>query len=135
MPTITVVNGYKTNWNQYAISKVDKQGNTIKTIRYYIGRKNKKLNLNESPLANKFKLKNYNKKSREQVISLHKDSLNSYLLHKSSNVYRIIYKLAQYYLLGWNIELVCYCAPLKCHGDSIKEAILTLAEEIKNLSK
>jgi hypothetical protein len=28
------------------------------------------------------------------------------------------------------LELVCYCAPLRCHGDSVREAILRLRGDV-----
>jgi len=42
-----------------------------------------------------------------------------------------LFRLANLYLEGNNIVLTCCCAPLPCHGDVIKAAIIWIAAKLE----
>lgn len=72
-------------------------------------------------------------RSREEAISSYKAWLminlkEPHLRERHPNIYRAINQLIVAHKRGEDINLVCYCAPLPCHGDVIKE-IVENAEE------
>jgi hypothetical protein len=78
----------------------------------YIGR--------PSVLGNRFKM--YDERERKWVVNQYRDWLrNEWLLQTS--VRRELEALAERVRDGECIALQCFCAPLACHGDVIKEAI------------
>ena len=52
-----------------------------------------------------------------------------------SKIRKEIERLTVNYLKGKNIRLYCCCAPLPCHGDVIKKAIIWLSTEVENKRK
>lgn len=78
----------------------------------YIGR--------PSLLGNPFKLSNENENEREEVIYKYSEYLN-----KSAAVCREINRLIDIVKSGQKIRLICFCYPKACHGDVIRNLILT----------
>lgn len=110
---ITILNGYKDGWT--GINKV------------YIGRRNKELKLNRSPLANPFSINIDG--DRETVIKKFRAWLDKSIeavekQDKNLPEVRELARLVRMHLNEEDIHLVCYCAPKDCHGDVIKEYIV-----------
>ena len=85
--------------------------------RVYVGR--------PSPLGNPFPMRK--ESERNQVCDQYLDWLRTQ--YKENPAVRA--KL--HWLAGLAkrqpVELVCYCAPLRCHADSIKAAVLAIAKQ------
>lgn len=92
------------------------------TVRVYIGR--------PSPLGNKFSIGRDG--SRAEVISKHRNDLPTELKHPT--VKRALMDIISALKEGVNVELVCFCAPLACHGDNLKELIDLHMEQVRNSS-
>ncbi len=93
---------------------------TTKTDKYiYIGRYNKSINANKSLLANPYKINSLN--SRESVLQKYKEWLFKNIEMKTQVYDYLCYlqKLSK----TQDIVLGCWCKPLDCHGDIIKEII------------
>lgn len=101
--------------NYYKIGKI------VDSDSVYIGRENKQKGLKGSPFANPFPINEDN--DRNQVISKFKN-----YFFNEINEGRIT-KEELLKLKGK--KLVCFCAPLPCHGDIIKQAVelLSINEE------
>ena len=84
----------------------------------YIGRTNPRRKLKGSPLANNFKVKEY---GREGCIQKYKEWLNQ--LPKTSKQWELIDELKSRHQEGEDLTLLCWCNPLPCHGDILKEII------------
>lgn len=85
---------------------------TYKGEGIYIGR--------PSVLENPFRLRIDG--NREEVIELFRD----YAIAKSKNednFYFALFVIADAIRMGKTIHLVCWCAPLPCHGDVIREMV------------
>lgn len=83
----------------------------------YIGR--------PSPLGNPYKITD--SKSRDDVI----DAYERYLIggyESDGRIQRAINDLVEKYLAGEEINLLCFCAPRRCHGEVIREFVEKLAE-------
>lgn len=88
------------------------------TSSTYIGR--------PSPLGNPYSIDANN--TRDDVIRGYEKYLpNAYL--KSEKVRKAIDSLVERYLRGEEINLLCFCAPRRCHGDVIKKFVIGLAEK------
>ncbi len=98
-----------------------KQSGFIGIDKIYIGRENKHYNLPCSPLANPF---NIGKKfTRETSLYNYKHWLLNSYKNKTSPSYKELIKLLNLYKENPNIKLVCWCKPLDCHGDVIKQVL------------
>lgn len=62
--------------------------------------------------------------SREDVCAKHK----AYLKDQIRNEEVSLQQLANLY----RKDLVCFCAPLKCHGDTLEQAAAWAVEQLKN---
>lgn len=92
----------------------------IGSNKIYIGRANKKLNLEGSILANPFIL---NKDGdRDEVVEKYRKWLNAEV-RKEGNVYRYLVNLARIHQSPDEFQLVCYCKPHSCHGDIVLRAL------------
>lgn len=92
--------------NKYRLPEVNSN-----TTRIYIGR--------PSPLGNKFSIGKDG--TREEVISKHRNNLAKDIKDPAikSALRDIINALKE----GIDVELVCFCSPLACHGDTLKELV------------
>ncbi len=90
----------------------------------YIGRRMDKLNLLASPLANPFPL-DPNRRREDQVGEI----LGKYRqwlwqqIKTRNNVYREICRIRNMVLKEQDVALLCWCAPLACHGDVVEVAV------------
>lgn len=91
--------------------------------RVYIGR--------PSPLGNPFVLKQHG--TRDQVIAKFRDHLVAQL--EAGNP-EIVNELARILRLGEQrpVELACFCQPAACHGDVIREVLLSRKDQILSLA-
>lgn len=67
--------------------------------------------------------------SREEVIRKYQEWLREEW-KKEGAVHKELLKLAHEYKSRGSLTLVCWCAPLPCHGDFIKHAIETLVAKM-----
>lgn len=86
----------------------------------YIGR--------PSPLGNPFTIGTDG--TREEVIAKYETWLKEQWVRGERAHYELK-RLIKMYLAGQDITLICWCAPLPCHGDVIKAAIIRISERIK----
>lgn len=105
---IRVTNGYKDGF--------------IGENKLYIGRYNDKLKLKSSPLSNPYWVSEARK--REEAIALYKRLIWQSIKRARDEgiIDGIMQELTRIAELD-NVELVCYCKPLPCHGDVIINAI------------
>lgn len=103
--------------NKYSLSNI-----LPNTIRIYIGR--------PAALGNSFSIGRDG--NREQVIYKHRSNLPNSL--KDPGVKRALIEIINALKKGVNVELVCFCAPLGCHGDNLKELIDLHMEQVGNSS-
>lgn len=85
----------------------------------YIGRRNARYELQRSPLANIFRIAP--DAPRREVIARYRDWLQDELRHPTAareELERLV-ALAQ---VG-DVQLMCWCAPQRCHGDVLKAII------------
>ena len=82
-----------------------------------------------------YKGANTSPKFREKSIAQFRQYLWAEMQKPESNVRKEIERLTANYLKNKNIRLYCCCAPLYCHGDVIKKAIIWLSTEIENKRK
>ena len=81
-----------------------------------------------SPLGNPFVIGKHG--TREEVIQLYKTWLELQIKPYGKEqwvntaVCNELNKIAQDYLDGNEVKLLCYCAPAKCHGEVIRDIIL-----------
>jgi hypothetical protein len=91
-------------------------------IKYVIDRTNK-------TLGNPYILRNkYNILERRNVIALYKEKLDRDCEQKGP-MYQELLKIIEQLKEGHDIALMCWCAPLPCHGDCIIEKIKEIAPE------
>jgi hypothetical protein len=95
-----------------------KHGATDEYIgREYIGR--------PSPLGNPFPLRR--ESERDEVIDKYAKWLNQKLTEKTNNAQKKeIVRLYKKLVANGELNLVCWCAPKKCHGDVIKNVLVGL---------
>ena len=80
-----------------------------------------------SPLGNPFKIDS--KTSRAMVIQQYREWLKGKLLtdNPTSKAFRI---LLEDYQKNGKLTLQCFCSPLQCHGEVIREFILEVSQGI-----
>lgn len=88
--------------------------------KIYIGRKNKSYKLKNSALSNPFLIGQDG--NRDEVIKKYCKWICEEVKKKGA-VYQELVKIAKRVKKGENIELVCWCKPLKCHGNVIKKCL------------
>lgn len=80
----------------------------------YIGR--------PSPLGNPFKMRNRSADERNRVCNLYAEWLTDQIHQDNESVLAELDRLANIALQG-DLILGCHCAPLRCHGDTIKRIL------------
>lgn len=116
-----LINTNETNLKKKALDKpievhhFFRLGKVIPEDGEYIGRSNKGFNLTRSLFANPFEMKDKSEEERTRVIAEFKDFLWQQI---SENKFTKKDLLA---LTGK--KLICWCAPLRCHGDVLKETV------------
>lgn len=108
--SVRVLNGYRDGWTG------DRS--------VYIGRCNAKLGLEESPLHNPFRIGGDG--DRDRVVARYADYLRDRLGGEVGglDIRAEIDRLREMARSG-GVDLVCYCAPRACHGDVIRDIILS----------
>lgn len=86
----------------------------------YIGRANARYGLPASPLANPFRLERG--QDRDMPIARYRTWLAHQMRLETSPARAEIWRLVEQARKG-NLTLLCWCAPLACHGDVVKEVI------------
>lgn len=74
-----------------------------------------------SPVGNPFPMKL--EKEREQVCEKYEEYFSKQILNESSDFYKYIALIERAHNKGFNINLWCWCAPLKCHAETIRRYI------------
>lgn len=93
--------------------------------KIYIGRNS--YQMKGSILGNKFSVKKY---GREGCIAKYKEWLWNEVKKGEGKVYDELVRIGEMMLDSKeNIELVCWCSPLGCHGDIIKSCIEWMIKE------
>ena len=93
----------------------------------YIGNAFRKYgyDLDASPLGNPYRLKNAKDAAeRQQVIASYRAWLLKQLTHLDNSQSQEIERLRALHDEGQDLTLLCWCSPLPCHGDVIKEILL-----------
>ena len=92
---------------------VNRTGKTIHGSAEYIGR--------PSPLGNPFKV---GPCTRDEAVEMYRQWLrHEWTLGEHSPARRELIRLAKLYKDRGHLKLMCYCAPQRCHGDIVAEAI------------
>lgn len=94
--------------------------------KLYIGRANKSYSLSGSVLQNKFALGRDG--TREEVIEKYRRWLWAEV-QKRGEVWQELVRIAQKVKAGETVQLVCWCKPLKCHGDVVKRCVEWMIRE------
>jgi hypothetical protein len=89
--------------------------------KIYIGRKNSKFSLSESPLANPFHIGKDG--SRDKVIEKYRKWLFEQIKNNNRVIMNELGKLAYLHTQKKVYYLTCYCKPKSCHGDVILDCI------------
>lgn len=98
-------------------------GKKIPENGFYIGRANSRLGLKGSIFANPFPMKDNSEDERNRVI----DEYESWIWNEIAEQ-----RISKEDLLSLNgKDLVCYCAPKKCHGDILKIIVKLLINNEK----
>jgi len=92
----------------------------------YIGRKC--YDYDESPLANPFRESVY---GREKCISMYRRWLWGKITSGDEEVTTELARLFQLSLQPEGVKLVCWCAPLPCHGDVIKSCLEWIQDSLE----
>lgn len=74
-----------------------------------------------NPLANPYAITKT--QNRQEVIMAFRKALDLDIRQRSGPRYQEICRIAQCVLDGQDVILMCWCQPLPCHGQVIKEAI------------
>lgn len=82
---------------------------------FYIGR--------GSALGNPFPIDDKNGQTRDVVIERYRSWLTHKINEENPTVLQALNKLAEISLRGDPVNLVCFCAPKRCHGDIIKRVV------------
>lgn len=104
MGTIIVVNKHHLSSNRYCTD----------TVRVPIHR--------GTPLGNPFPMENRSQEERNRVCNLYEEWIEPKLLDKGAEL-RQFEELLQIVRDGKDLELECFCAPKRCHGDTIKRLL------------
>ncbi|HHX2519694.1 DUF4326 domain-containing protein [Neisseria subflava] len=63
---------------------------------------------------------------RGNCISLYAEYLDKQLADTQSREYKIISRLVDELLKGYEIRLMCWCSPHPCHGDIIQDRVMRI---------
>lgn len=83
---------------------------------YYIGR--------GTPLGNPFVMKNYSDEERNRVCDEYDVWFNKQIENNNPKVMRELDKIIEILKRDGKIILGCFCAPKRCHGDTIKRYLM-----------
>ena len=111
MSRITVENIRKTTYDQNPQVK-----------QYYIG-KGSAMPYEGLGLGNPFTVEEH---GRGNCISLYAEYLDKQLADTQSREYKIISRLVDELLKGYEIRLMCWCSPHPCHGDIIQDRVMRI---------
>jgi hypothetical protein len=75
-----------------------------------------------TPLGNPFKMVSYNQKERDRVCDEYDTWVRAKLLEPGAELEQLM-TLVSLAKDGKDIELVCFCVPKRCHGETIKRLI------------
>jgi uncharacterized phage-like protein YoqJ len=75
----------------------------------------------ESPVGNPFPMKL--ETEREQVCEKYEQYFSKQMLDETSELHKYVTLMEKVYNEGDNINLWCWCAPLRCHAETIKKYI------------
>ena len=92
----------------------------------YIGRYNSSYGLDPSPLANRYRTKQYG--SLKIVLEKYKQWIFSVYACKEGPAYEELMRLVELHRQGKDIKLACWCKPKACHGDIIKQVVEFIVE-------
>ena len=107
-----------------------KQHGFVGENKIYIGRANKSLGLESSPLANPYKIGADG--NRAEVIALYRKWLWKKIVvgHNNPNeTFKELFSISHRVNNGEKIQLSCYCKPLDCHGDVVVKCINWIVSE------
>lgn len=107
-----------------------KQDGFIGKNKIYIGRANKSLGLEGSPLANPYKVGADG--TRSEVIALYRTWLWNKIVigyNNPNETFEELFSIARRVKNGETIEFSCYCKPLDCHGDVLVACINWIISE------
>lgn len=107
-----------------------KQHGFVGQDKIYIGRANKSLGLEASPLANPYIIDVDG--NRDEVIQLYRQWLWNRLqigYNNPNDTFKELYSIAHKIKRGEKVKLTCYCKPLDCHGDILANCIEWIVSE------
>ena len=94
----------------------------------YIGRGSR--SNQESPLHNPFKMNDYSDNERNRVCDEYKEYFYNKMTEGTDEIFiQAVQDIANKYIAGEDVKLGCFCSPLKCHGDTIKNWIESCSEK------
>lgn len=74
-----------------------------------------------SPLGNLFHI--YGTMDRDYVCDMYEKWLNEKILEQDKDVLKELNRLHKIYKEKGELTLLCYCAPMRCHCESIKKVL------------
>jgi hypothetical protein len=80
-----------------------------------------------SVLRNPFPVAKY---GRDVCIDMHREDLKIKLINKDPEIINALNEIYELHTQGKVVNIICYCAPNPCHGDTLKSIIL--AKEKRN---
>lgn len=92
----------------------------------YVGRSMR--DIEGSVLGNPYKVKPHGSHERAESVELYRRWLWEHIRHGAGDVYEEVMRLKNLAAQG-DLTLVCWCAPLPCHGTIIAKAIQWLIEQ------
>jgi hypothetical protein len=98
----------------------------VGSSKIYIGRGNKSYGVVSSVLQNRFKIDRDG--NRDEVVEKYRKWL-WVEVNKKGEVFDELVRIAKKVKMGEKVELVCWCKPLKCHGDVVKSCIEWMIRE------
>lgn len=78
----------------------------------------------DSPLGNPFPL--LKEEDRDYVIELYRNYIYKKIAEGDERIVKELKRIQTLHRKNHIVNLVCYCAPLRCHGDIIKEIVETM---------
>ena len=99
---------------------------------FYVARWSKKYQY-DSPLGNRYKIGHNHDGTRNQVLKSYSKDFWEMVekADKRDPAYLLLRRIARLVAAGEDVTLVCWCFPLKCHAEVVKEGVLKLIEDGK----
>ena len=98
--------------------------------KIYVGRVSRTNHLPGSPLSNPFFITK--DRPRQMVVDLYKRWLFNEYAKGQGAAFDELHRIAKLVREGQDIKLVCWCAPLACHADIIKQVVEWINEHKTN---